>query len=658
VVRVSRPLYAAAILLLVGWLATAATPSESTFTAVTTNPGNSFSAAITFCPSVSPIWLTGFESGVVSAAGAAANPASSLFNSVVGGPTINETSRSGNYSLRVSKNTGSSTYVSKTSLGGGSAVTMRLAVRLGSLPAANQAEFVKIDIGTGGDAILGYNNTAPRQFTLGYVGGTQQLGPAAGLVVGQWYRIDLRVDVTTDPHTIDWQVDGVAMSQATISQAADTFAGAINLGSTVNADNYFVTYDDILVSATAADYPIGEGRILPLVPDSYVTKNDFATAYLKETNGTTDLSSTTYQLLDETPMSNNSDYVQQTTGSATDYWAEFGFQDVTRTTCINGVSAVAALHSAGTSANNVRTAIRTGGVERLVHSGDSVATAGLQYRSAVVASVDGSWDSSEISAVTARIGYHRAAGSVPYWDGLRLEYDQAPNAASVYANVVLADNPASYWRLGETGSSGTAGAAAGAPTGNYVNSPIIGVGGAVGDLNTSVVLDGSNDFINFGNIYDFTATAGFTAEAWVRPTVNASTETSGFSVFDTNSASNGTGGWTLRYTCATCTPLGRLLGARGVSVQSGTTLQDYQWYHVALTYDGADLRLYVNGALEATQATTAAVAGGTDPFVIGRHYSTDTLGLVYLKARVDEAAIYNVALGPARIQAHYAAGRP
>lgn len=645
------------VFLLLSWV-TVVVPAGSVFTTVTTNPGNSFSAEASFCDGASPIWLTGFESGVVSAAGAAANPASSLFNTVTGGPVITEVSRSGNYALRVSKNGGSSTYAAKTNLGGGGVVTMRLAVRFGALPTANQTELVKIDIGTGGDAILGYNNTAPKQFSLGYSGGTAQVGPAAGLAANQWYRIDLRVDVSADPHTIDWQIDDVAMPQATIAQAADTFAGTINLGSTVSADSYFVTYDDVLVSAASADYPVGEGRILPLVPDSYVGADDATPAYLKETDGSTDLSATSHRLLDETPMNATADYVRQNTGSATDYWAEFGFSDVTRATCINGVSAVAALHSAGTTANNVRTAIRTGGAERPVHSGDSVATAGVQYRSAVIGSVDGAWDAAELSAATARIGYFRAGGSVPHWDGLRLEYDQVPTAAGAYAAVVLADNPASYWRLGEGGSTGTAAAAAGPYTGTYLNSPTIAVGGAVGDGNTAVALDGTNDTISFGNVYDFTGTAGFSAEAWVRPTTNALAETSGFSVFDTNSTGGGTGGWALRYTCASCGPPSRLRGVRAAVAEGTIPLEDYQWHHVVMTYDGADLRIYLNGALQATQTTSTAVAGVTDPLVLGRHYSTDSSGQIFLRARVDEVAIYTAALDPARILAHYAAGRP
>jgi hypothetical protein len=639
---------------LLTWMVVA-TSTGSVFTGVTTNPGNSFAAAPQFCRGASPVWLTGFESGVISKAGATANPAASLVNTITGTVSIVEVSRSGNYSLRVSKSS-SADFVAKSNLGGGTVITMRLAIRFSVLPTADQAELLKIDIGTGGDAVLGFNFAA-KKFTVGFAGGTAQSGPASALVDALWYRIDLRVNVAADPHVIDWQVDGEPMPQASAAGGADTFAGTVNLGSTVSGDGFGALYDDVLVSLAAADYPVGDGRILSLVPDTYLGKNDFTPAYLKDDTGT-DLSAASHQLLDETPMNNTTDYVRQDIGSATDYWAEFGFDDVTRASCINGVSAVVALHSAGTVANSVRTAILTDGNERLVHSGDSVATAAGQYRSAIIASADGSWDAAELTAVTARIGYYRVGGSVPYWDGLRLEYDQAPNAASVYANVVLADNPAGYWRLGEAVSAGTAAASAGAATGTYINSPGRGVGGAVGDADAAVSLDGAARYVAFGNIHDFAGTASFTAEAWIRPTTNALAEPTGFSVFSTSSLSDGSGGWSMRYTCNSCGPANKLRVDRGVLSHGTATLSDYRWYHVVMTYDGIDLRSYVNGALQATQPTAVAVVGNADPLVVGRHYSTSTLVPVYLDARVDEAAIYTSALDPTRIQAHYNAGRP
>jgi hypothetical protein len=664
VMRMGRRLGIAAAVTLV--VMVAAVPVGAVFTGLTTNPGNSFSAAVASCDSVSPVWLTGFESGAISAAGAAVTPAASLLNTATASATADTTvTRSGNYAMQIVKAAAAGHYVSKTNLGGGAVVTMRLAFRFQTaLPGANQTELAKIDISTGGDVILGYNNTAPKTFTLGHVGGTAQSGPAGGLIINNWYRLDLRVNVAASPHTIDWQIDGVPQTQAIIAQGADTFAGNVFLGSTVNADVFTAHYDDVLVSLTSADYPIGDGQTLPLVPNSYVGKTDFTPAYLKETSSATDLSATSYQMLDETPMSGIGDWVQQTTGSATPYWAEFGFENVTRTACVNGVSAVAALHSAGTTANSVQTAIHTGGATRFIHAAGSVATAAVQYRSAVIASIDGTWDAAELTAATARVGYRLGAGSVPYWDGVRLEYDQVPNAASGYANVVLADSPASYWRLGDRGSTATA--SAGAATGTYTNNPNRSVGGAVGDTNTAVSFDGTNDYINFGDIYDFAGRVNFTAEAWIRPIPSANGEP-GYGVIS-NIVDNTNGrGWSFTYGCPACAGANKLrfflldVNGSGDSSHIGTTvLTHHRWYHVAAVFDGTNTRIYLNGVLETATPWTRVLPAQSSPLLVGTVSEDVDLGgyIGFHKGTIDEVAIYSTALDATRILAHYNAGKP
>jgi hypothetical protein len=50
---------------------------------------------------------------------------------------------------------------------------------------------------------------------------------------------------------------------------------------------------------------------------------------------------------------------------------------------------------------------------------------------------------------------------------------------------------------------------------------------------------------------------------------------------------------------------------------STTTVQTNQWYHVAGTFDGSDLRLYINGALEATTHSPGSLHANTSPFNVG-----------------------------------------
>jgi hypothetical protein len=71
------------------------------------------------------------------------------------------------------------------------------------------------------------------------------------------------------------------------------------------------------------------------------------------------------------------------------------------------------------------------------------------------------------------------------------------------------------------------------------------------------------------------------------------------------------------------------------------------WSHLAATYDGATLRLYVNGVQVASRAQTGAIQTSTGVLTIGG----DPLYGQYFAGRIDEVRIYNNALSSAAIQA-------
>lgn len=83
-----------------------------------------------------------------------------------------------------------------------------------------------------------------------------------------------------------------------------------------------------------------------------------------------------------------------------------------------------------------------------------------------------------------------------------------------------------------------------------------------------------------------------------------------------------------------------------------TAIQLGTWYHVAMTYDGADLRLYVNGVPDGSLAANGSVVVSTHPFVIGGRPS----GPWNFMGVIDEVALYGRALSLGEIQAVYAAG--
>ncbi len=80
-----------------------------------------------------------------------------------------------------------------------------------------------------------------------------------------------------------------------------------------------------------------------------------------------------------------------------------------------------------------------------------------------------------------------------------------------------------------------------------------------------------------------------------------------------------------------------------------------EWYHVAMTYDGANLRLYVNGVLDGSTAATGSIISTTQPLRIGGGAPSGQLQN-YLNGRLDEVSLYDRALSPNEIAAIYNAG--
>jgi hypothetical protein len=256
--------------------------------------------------------------------------------------------------------------------------------------------------------------------------------------------------------------------------------------------------------------------------------------------------------------------------------------------------------------------------------------------------------------VTAHIGYRRTGGDVPYWDGLLIEYDQADHVHEGYKNAVLADNPTGYWRLGETTGT-TATATIGSVNGTYTNAPQLGGTGAVNDTDTATSFDGTNDYISMGDNYAYSARAAFSVEAWIRPTA----ATASWRRILSKEAANADG-WDLHLQATTATP-NRLAFERHSSgasdlAYSNVALTAGLWYHIAATYDGTTMTLYVNGSAQsAPVSSTRSLPAVTDPFLVGAgNGGTNPVG-----GQLDEVAVYSgTTLSAARIQAHHAARSP
>jgi len=220
-------------------------------------------------------------------------------------------------------------------------------------------------------------------------------------------------------------------------------------------------------------------------------------------------------------------------------------------------------------------------------------------------------------------------------------------AGGAYRSEILADNPTSYWRLGDlTGTTMTDERSTNA--GTYVNGVSLNQAGPiVNDTNRAVSLDGVNDYATVPDANSLDLTSAVSLEVWMKRTKSAAYQVvaakpgNGQSKFENYALWLNTGNQLVAY-------FGN--GTTYVSVSGGTI--DTNWHHVVATYDNATAKIYVDGTLRASAASSVTMGANALPLNIGR--STDNS--YFYGGLLDELAVYPTALSATRIRAHYDAG--
>jgi hypothetical protein len=383
----------------------AGNPPNITVNALTVNTTVGITGFVP-CPTPSLTKVTGFEYGAVSQSGGG------LFSNVNGAGVTsdNAVSRSGTYSLRIVDPTGANHSARITAAG--NIAVIRIYLRLASLPAADVQELLSVAPAAGNLLRLGYQASSQR-LTLRFANAAVTVATST-VSTATWYRLDLRFVANANPRTADWQINGVAQTSISNAAAATT-VGTVRFGSTVNADVYTVNYDDVVVSTTSGDYPIGSGTVVGLRPNGMGTS---ATPGSFRNDDGSAIDANTYTRLDDDPMTSLTAYVRQQTIGAAAY-VELTMDD-TSANCVVGVSGVLAYHAQTATADNGKTSFFDGGTERIVFSGDMSEITAF-YRSAIVAPAAANWTPSAVNGLRARIGYSGDVTPNPYWDSLLLE---------------------------------------------------------------------------------------------------------------------------------------------------------------------------------------------------------------------------------------------
>jgi len=158
-----------------------------------------------------------------------------------------------------------------------------------------------------------------------------------------------------------------------------------------------------------------------------------------------------------------------------------------------------------------------------------------------------------------------------------------------------------------------------------------------------LVFDGTTDYLDCGDNAVFDITGAITLSCWVNP-----------SAINQHSLLLGRDDGTNRnyylelYTDEkiywTCN------GLSDTQVVSSTTISANEWYHIAGTYDGSNLKLYINGLLEDSDASTGSIDNDDVSFTIGaRESGIDR----HFGGSMSDVKVYSSALTEAEVQSQY-----
>src|ERR1041385_6534257 len=247
-------------------------------------------------------------------------------------------------------------------------------------------------------------------------------------------------------------------------------------------------------------------------------------------------------------------------------------------------------------------------------------------------------------------------------------------ARADYQSTVLSQNPVAYWRLNETTPppvppilAANAGSVGAGGNGTYNNGVIRGVSGAIaGDANPAARFPQSaGNRVRVPYASQWNQTGPFSVEFWAKPAQTAAlacpaasvefiptpTQRNGWLIYQGDSTLGTGNGFVFRQYNST-----GLANQTGVS--TNITLDTSKWYHVVATFDGTNLKLYLNGALGQSAPIAGTARANTNsaiPLAFGAR-SDGSQGFFEYAGDLDECAVYTSALSASQVLTHYQAG--
>jgi hypothetical protein len=175
----------------------------------------------------------------------------------------------------------------------------------------------------------------------------------------------------------------------------------------------------------------------------------------------------------------------------------------------------------------------------------------------------------------------------------------------------------------------------------------------------SFSFNGTSNYVDVSSnsALQFLGTLPYTLEAWVYPTANPGVNNwtgifnreanvgagrDGFNMYFLGSAGTSTSFTTERFCSGVNTP---------TSVTLDQSLSVNNWNYLVATYDGTTLKLYRNGTLQSSVASSGSITNATTNLTVGKRDTN------YFNGKISLAKVYNTALSADQIKQNFNALR-
>ncbi|UVS81642.1 LamG-like jellyroll fold domain-containing protein [Actinokineospora sp. UTMC 2448] len=482
-------------------------------------------------------------------------------------------------------------------------------------------------------------------------------GPSA-LPVGSWSHVAF----TYDGAAMRLYVNGNLVATVAQTGSAAVSAAALRLGGNSVWGEYFAgVMDDVRVYnralsaaeiAADRDTPVSSDTTAPSAPGAPSATGGLGTVALSWTEATDDVGVTGYDVHRGAPG--------------------FTVSPSTRIATVTGLTHTDTGLAAGTYA--YRVVARDGGGNASAPSAEATAVVSADTTAPSVAVTGPSGTISGLVSVTATASDSGSgvAGvqfllngqplggedtSAPYtvsWDTRTVANgaytltararDNAGNSAVSAAVSVTVSNtgPAPGAPVASYNFDEGAGSVLGDRSGNANHGAVAGAAWVAGRTGGALSFDGVDDMVTVADTPALRATTALTVSAWVRPTGGADWRTVvmkeragglSYALYSDNAAGRPAG-------------YGRV-GAVDVAVTGPSALPTATWTHLAMTYDGSALRLYVDGVLVSTEIIGGSLATSTGALRLGGN----AVWGEYFVGAMDDVRVYNRTLTAAEIAA-------